>query len=117
MPEIIQEAAIVFEGLDSVKAIIEKRKPNSLVIMDCPDDLADLKEVFRYYSFNRVYLMGISPDEAYLNGVGTREQYAKLFKLIHSQERIDIRHKIKAIAQYLRIPEKLLIFIDRKSVV
>ena len=54
--------------------------------------------------------MGISPDEAYLNGVGTREQYAKLFKLIHSQERIDIRHKIKAIAQYLRIPEKLLIF-------
>ena len=110
VPEIIQEAAIVFEGLDSVKAIIEKRKPNSLVIMDCPDDLADLKEVFRSYSFNRVYLMGISPDEAYLNGVGTREQYAKLFKLIHSQERIDIRHKIKAIAQYLRIPEKLLIF-------
>lgn len=44
--------------------------------MDCPDDLADLKEVFRSYSFNRVYLMGISPDEAYLNGVGTREQYA-----------------------------------------
>lgn len=110
VPEIIQEAAIVFEGLDSVKAIIEKRKPNSLVVMDCPDDLADLKEVFRSYSFNRVYLMGISPDEAYLNGVGTREQYAKLFKLIHSQERIDIRHKIKAIAQYLRIPEKLLIF-------
>ena len=45
-----------------------------------------------------------------MNGVGTRKQYAKLFKLIHSQERIDIRHKIKAVAQYLRIPEKLLIF-------
>ena len=42
--------------------------------MDCPDDLADLKEVFRSYSFNRVYLMGISPDEHRM-GVGTREQY------------------------------------------
>lgn len=45
MPEIIQEAAIVFEGLDSVKAIIEKEN-QTLVVMDCPDDLADLKEVF-----------------------------------------------------------------------
>ena len=88
--------------MDFIQAVIEKRKPKSLVIMDCPDDLAKLKEVFGSYSFNRVYLMGISPDEAYLNGVGTREQYAKLFKLIHSQERIDIRHKIKAVAQYLR---------------
>ena len=110
VPERIQETAIVFEGMDSIHAVIEKRKPKSLVIMDCPEDLAKLKEVFGSYSFNRVYLMGISPDEAYLNGVGTREQYAKLFKLIHSQERIDIRHKIKAVAQYLRIPEKLLIF-------
>ncbi|EOA2897807.1 single-stranded-DNA-specific exonuclease RecJ [Enterococcus faecium] len=110
VPESIQETAIVFEGMDFIQAVIEKRKPKSLVIMDCPDDLAKLKEVFGSYSFNRVYLMGISPDEAYLNGVGTREQYAKLFKLIHSQERIDIRHKIKAVAQYLHIPEKLLIF-------
>lgn len=32
------------------------------------------------------------------------------FKLIHTQERIDIRYKLNTIAQYLQIPQKLLIF-------
>ena len=57
-----------------------------------------------------MYLLGVSHDEAYLNGVGTREQYAKLFKLIHTQDKIDIRYKLEAISTYLKIPQKLLIF-------
>lgn len=52
----------------------------------------------------------VSTEDAYLDGVGTREQYGRLFQLINQQNGIDIRYKLPMVANYLQIPEKLLIF-------
>ncbi|MGM9903948.1 MAG: single-stranded-DNA-specific exonuclease RecJ [Enterococcus sp.] len=108
--EEVQKQVILFEDLATIEERLHAQRFHSLVIVDCPEELNVLKEILSIGSFSRIYLLGISIDEAYLNGVGSREQYARLFKLIHAQEKIDIRHKLGAIAQYLKIPQKLLIF-------
>ncbi|THE16024.1 single-stranded-DNA-specific exonuclease RecJ [Enterococcus hirae] len=108
--EEVQKQVILFEDLATFEERLHAQRIHSLVIVDCPEELNVLKEILSIGSFSRIYLLGISIDEAYLNGVGSREQYARLFKLIHAQEKIDIRHKLGAIAQYLKIPQKLLIF-------
>lgn len=81
-----------------------------LVFVDCPDEITDMKQLVSEIEVSRIYIMGISTDEAYLNGMGTREQFSKLYALIRKQESIDIRYKLKSVAQYLDIQEKLLIF-------
>lgn len=106
----IREKIILFENLEKTKELIEGKAYHALLLVDCPIDLLVLEEILTFGSFDRMYLLGVSYDEAYLNGVGTREQYAKLFKLIHTQDKIDIRYKLEAISTYLKIPQKLLIF-------
>lgn len=79
------------------------------VFVDCPSNPAQLKEIVQQSSLDRFYLLCLS-DDAYLNGVGTREQYARLFTFIKQQKQLDVRYKTGQIAQFLKIPEKLLIF-------
>ncbi|MFS0943304.1 single-stranded-DNA-specific exonuclease RecJ [Enterococcus sp. DIV0182] len=106
----IREQIVTFTEMDQMKSWLETNQPESLVLVDCPTELDELKAVFHAGTFSRVYLLGISSQEAYLNGVGSREQYARLFQFIKTQDKVDIRYKTKAVAQYLKIPEKLLIF-------
>lgn len=45
-----------------------------------------------------------------MNGLGSREQYARLFKLIHQQKSIDVRYKLDQLVDFLKIPKSLLVF-------
>ena len=40
----------------------------------------------------------------------SREQFAKLYQFFRKQPKVDIRFKLKNVSNYLRIPEKLLVF-------
>ncbi|MDR0921154.1 MAG: single-stranded-DNA-specific exonuclease RecJ [Lactobacillales bacterium] len=81
-----------------------------LVVVDVPNDLEGLRSFVDEGEYSRVYLLGYSKDEAYLNGVGSRDQFARLFKFIKQQKELDVRYKLKQIAQFLKIPQSLLIF-------
>jgi single-stranded-DNA-specific exonuclease len=81
-----------------------------IAFLDCPDDIAVIKEVVQALHASRIAFVFYSTEDAYLDGVGTREQYGRLFQLIKQQPRLDIRYKLKMVANYLKIPEKLLIF-------
>ncbi|MCB5955946.1 single-stranded-DNA-specific exonuclease RecJ [Enterococcus sp. CWB-B31] len=81
-----------------------------LVIVDCPDELDDIKQLIEGVNVNRIYLLGLSTDEAYLNGTGSREQFSKLYSLIRKQGTLDVRYKLDTVSNYLQIQEKLLIF-------
>lgn len=83
---------------------------DQLVVLDCPDQKDLLKEIANEGSFTRIYLYLYSPDEAYLNGLPKRDQFAKLYQFFRKQPRVDIRFKLKVVSNYLRIPEKLLVF-------
>lgn len=96
----------VAETVESIKT----SNSQQLVFVDCPDDSDLLKQITQAGKIERVYLMGISQEEAYLNGTGTREQYAQLYKFVRQQEQVDVRYKLNVVAQHLKIQEKLLIF-------
>ncbi|MGX7125952.1 single-stranded-DNA-specific exonuclease RecJ [Enterococcus viikkiensis] len=81
-----------------------------LIVLDCPNQKELLQEIVALGNFQRIYLFLYSPDEAYLNGLPKREQFAKLYQFFLKQPRVDIRYKLKNVSNYLRIPEKLLVF-------
>ncbi len=83
---------------------------DQLIVLDCPDQKELLKEIISNGNFDRVYLYLYSSDEAYLNGLPSREQFTKLYQFFHKQTSVDIRYKLKIVSNYLRIPEKLLVF-------
>ncbi|MFC4771477.1 single-stranded-DNA-specific exonuclease RecJ [Enterococcus hermanniensis] len=83
---------------------------DQLIVLDCPDRKEVLKEIIRGGNFERVYLYLYSSDESYLNGMPNRDQFAKLYQFFHKQTSVDIRYKLKIVSNYLRIPEKLLVF-------
>ncbi|MGX7195135.1 single-stranded-DNA-specific exonuclease RecJ [Enterococcus olivae] len=81
-----------------------------LVFLDCPIELDAVREITQEIQASRIYLLCVAEDEAYLDGMGSREQYAKLFKFIAQQEKVDVRYKLSVVSDYLKIPQKLLIF-------
>lgn len=81
-----------------------------IMIMDCPDTMTQLNDFMQKISTDRIYLCCFSKEECYLNGMPSREQFAKLFQFIKQVNRADIRYKLKELAQYLKIKESLLIF-------
>ncbi len=83
---------------------------DQLVIIDCPVTIAELKAALAQTHFSRIYLQCYSKEECYLNGMPTRRQFGALFKFIEGNKNIDVRYKIKAIAQHLKLAESLLIF-------
>lgn len=111
--KIISESATYVTPYTNVEAIVEMIQSNKLqqvVIMDCPPDPLLVKEIVLQGQLERVYLIGYSHEEAYLNGLGTREQYAQLYAFVRQQEQVDVRYKLKPVAEHLNIQEKLLVF-------
>ncbi|MGK0551800.1 single-stranded-DNA-specific exonuclease RecJ [Enterococcus faecalis] len=89
---------------------VRKQQFQQVVFVDCPLETDTVKQIVELLQLERVYLMFQSEEEAYLTGMGTREQFATLYKFILKQPQIDVRHQLKALAQHLNLPEKLLIF-------
>lgn len=101
---------LYYESSDQFLSETNGMTIEQLVIVDCPDELAVIKQLIEGINADRIYLLGISADEAYLNGAGSREQFAKLYALIRKQETLDVRYKLGTVSNYLQIQEKLLIF-------
>jgi single-stranded-DNA-specific exonuclease len=87
-----------------------ENKSKSLVIVDIPGEIQELQEFIQGSSFDRIYFLGVSLDEAYIEGMGSREQFALLFKFIKQYRKVDIRHKFCEAAKYLKLPVRLFIF-------
>lgn len=101
---------ILFDSVAAVKDTFCAGPFQEIAFLDCPADIAVIKEVVQALHASRIAFVFYSKEDAYLDGVGTREQYSRLFQLIKQQPRLDIRYKLKMVADYLKIPEKLLIF-------
>lgn len=102
-----------FETLEQIDIIVKTNGIEEIAFLDCPQQKDLIKEIVALHDFNRVYCLFDSAEEAYLNGLGTREQYARLFAFIAQQQQVDVRYKLPVVAKHLDIPEKLLIFMIR----
>ena len=68
-----------------------------------------VKEIVEATEIQRIYMMFISPEEAYLNGMASREQFATLYKFIYSKRSKSTFPAIEG-GKLLKYPRKLLIF-------
>lgn len=82
----------------------------SLTFIDCPPELELITAVLKGNQPENIYACFINPDEAYLNGVPSRENFTVLFKFFSQYQNIDVRYKIKPLAQAVKLKENLLIF-------
>lgn len=110
LAQMIQQPIHHFTDLSHLELQAGNQKYQQVVFVDCPQEAPVLKEIVNLLQVARIYLICSANDDAYLDGLGTREQYAKLFKFVRQQKQVDVRYKLPEVAKFLRIPEKLLIF-------
>ncbi|MEK0401411.1 single-stranded-DNA-specific exonuclease RecJ [Streptococcus suis] len=82
---------------------------DSLVLANLPENLSDLKPVFQKHDFQAIYFKNDIKIPYYLDGYGSREQFAKLYKTIYQFKEFDVRYKLKDLAVYLKIKDSLLV--------
>ena len=83
-----------------------------LIIEEAPTDkgaLSTLTELIHEQDFELIYFKNTIKQNYYLTGAGTREQFARFYKAIYQYPEFDIRFKLKDLANYLKIPDILLI--------
>ncbi|MCD5000909.1 single-stranded-DNA-specific exonuclease RecJ [Enterococcus saccharolyticus] len=106
----VAQPIVTVTQLETFQEQVAGKSYQQVVFIDCPIELSWLKKVLACIDVSRVYMMCVAEDDAYLDGIGSREQYAKFFKFIASQPQVDVRYKLSMVAQYLQIPKKLLVF-------
>ncbi|MFM0786390.1 single-stranded-DNA-specific exonuclease RecJ [Streptococcus suis] len=82
---------------------------DSLVLANLPENLSNLKPVFQKHDFQAIYFKNDIKIPYYLDGYGSREQFAKLYKTIYQFKEFDVRYKLKDLAVYLKIKDSLLV--------
>lgn len=82
----------------------------TILLVDCPDDLGDLKRLFAAVTPSMVITYFYKKRQISDLGMPDREQYAKLFKFVKTHQNVDIAHQSGELAKYLQIDQNSLIF-------
>lgn len=82
-----------------------------LVLVDCPGDEQMIKQILANNEFQIIYAIFFSFKEVYLNGLGSKEEFAKVFRYLVGHKNIDYAHKRQELADYLQLNLNLLNFI------
>lgn len=83
-----------------------------LVLAEAPTTQAGLtvlSKVISQQKFKMIYFKDKIDKAYYLTGAGTREQFARLYRALAQYPEFDVRYKLKSLADFLKIPELLLI--------
>lgn len=83
---------------------------NQLVLVDCPPNIDLLKLVLKRSEPSKMTICFFSRENAYLDGMPDRTQFAKTFKYMLSHQAIDVRHKLDVLAGHLDIKKSFLVF-------
>ncbi|MDR1605918.1 MAG: single-stranded-DNA-specific exonuclease RecJ [Streptococcaceae bacterium] len=104
----VPENAFVFRNESENHAIIS----DVLLIAETPNSQAALDRLAKIVSahdFTAIYFQNQIKHAYYLTGGGTRQQFAKLYKTIYQYPEFDVRFKLKNLAEFLKIPEILVV--------
>ncbi|MHA8138488.1 single-stranded-DNA-specific exonuclease C-terminal domain-containing protein [Lactobacillaceae bacterium Scapto_B20] len=84
-----------------------------VTIVDCPDSLADLKQVSQLIGDLKVVLYLFKPAYVSANGLPNRKQFGMLFKLLSASKQVMINQQLDALANHLNLNRELVIFMVR----
>ncbi|MER0122850.1 single-stranded-DNA-specific exonuclease RecJ [Streptococcus sp. ZJ93] len=95
--------------VDFAQEIPDVTGQKAIGIATVPDDVQVLKDFLQAHDFQAIYFKNEITSPYYLDGYGSREQFARLYKTIYQFKEFDVRYKLKDLAAYLKIKETLLI--------
>lgn len=95
--------------LDLTQEVPDMSHQPAIVINQLSEDPTLLKEIFQSQSFEAVYFKNTIDQPYYLDGYGSREQFAKLYKTIYQFPECDVRYKLAELSQFLKIKRPLLV--------
>lgn len=81
----------------------------ALVIGSIPENPELLRQFIQEQDLEAIYFKNAISTPYYLDGYGTREQFAKLYKTIYQFPEFDIRFKLKELSHFLKINQPLLV--------
>lgn len=85
----------------------------TLYLVDCPDQLADLKLALTHISADQVVVYFYLKESHYLLGMPERAQYAKLFRFVKTHSDVDVAHRLNELAKFLEIvPAQLVLMLQ-----
>lgn len=87
-----------------------KMQTAHLILVDCPPDLAWLSRLLQNCRPEKITVCFFSQENAYLEGMPTRDQFTKVYKFITTHVNINVRQQLNLLADFLKIKENLLIF-------
>lgn len=82
----------------------------SVVLFDCPQTMDALQKALRHIHCDNVYVQVHTRSSAYLMGVPTREQFAKLYKIIYKIKQFAIKEKFQTLIDAMKLPKDTIIF-------
>lgn len=100
--------ATIFTNESEKHAIINE----VLVVAEVPNDDVALKRLEKLVAdepFTAIYFQNQIKQPFYLTGGGTRQQFAKFYQTIYNYQEFDVRYKLKQLAEFLDIPDILLV--------
>nr|WP_230082380.1 single-stranded-DNA-specific exonuclease RecJ [Streptococcus sp. zg-70] len=95
--------------VDFAQALPDVTGQKAIGIATVPDDIQVLKDFLQAHDFQAIYFKNELATPYYLDGYGSREQFARLYKTIYQFKEFDVRYKLKELAAYLKMKEHLLI--------
>ncbi|MGT2800036.1 single-stranded-DNA-specific exonuclease RecJ [Streptococcus marmotae] len=95
--------------VDFAQEIPDVTGQKAIGIATVPDDIQVLKDFLQANDFQAIYFKNEMAQPYYLDGYGSREQFARLYKTIYQFKEFDVRYKLKELAAYLKMKEHLLI--------
>ncbi|MGZ7898566.1 Single-stranded-DNA-specific exonuclease RecJ [Ligilactobacillus salivarius] len=88
----------------------KKLNCDTLVVVDCPDNIEKLKSLLAKATVKHFIFVGYTRENTYLNGLPTREQFGRLYKFSQTHTNVNIRRDLQKLADYLKLKRELLVF-------
>ncbi|KRM96594.1 single-stranded-DNA-specific exonuclease [Liquorilactobacillus aquaticus DSM 21051] len=89
---------------------MDKFETTNLILVDCPPSLSLLAALLEKVSVTKITMIFYPYQSAYLEGMPTRHDFAKVYRFVMSHQKIDIKKKLPQLATYLKLKKDLLIF-------
>ncbi|MGP6146351.1 single-stranded-DNA-specific exonuclease RecJ [Jeotgalibaca sp. A122] len=104
-----ESVAVLLESDDIIPDFSEDL--TNLVILDCPTDLDNVETFLKNHPFNNYYIYAYPVDLIQIQGMPTKEVFARVYKYLYSKKDIAIKEKLDELSAFLKIDKNLLVFV------
>ena len=95
---------------DNTADALKDVSASNLVLFECPSKMELLANLLRGNQFENVHVVSFESNSVYAEGIPPKDQFAKFYQYIRSHKDIDVRNRLDALADYLKIKKNLAIF-------